>query len=262
MAGVTAPVVTLLGLPGIFDGSASLSGESGLDAVADRFAVAAASLSGESDLAAAATQVNVASAALSGESDVSASATGVAVATVALSGESGLTAGATLVQLLTAALAAASDLSASGTTVQLGTASLDADTDLTAVGGIIFVGTADLSADTDLTATAHFLIDAGTASLDTGEFQLTADTLPIYRLLDPQVEQGYTTNVLFGRYLMDVGQTILIKDNVVTVMETPLDVEIEDADFAFPGGRNYQLTQAEYDAFVAAGRSDLVEVVP
>ena len=152
-----------------------------------------------------------------------------------------------------------SGLVADGTYVQLAGSALSAEADMVVVGGIIYVGFADLSADGTLTADVHFLIPAGTASLS-GEGTLTASVLPIYRLLDPTSEQVYTNVLPFSRYGIDSGKTILINGTVLTIVEVPMMQELDEADYYFLGGHKYQLTQDEYDAFVACGRTDLVEV--
>ncbi len=84
--------------------------------------------------------------------------------------------------------------------------------------------------------------------------------LPIYRLELPQVEYSYTRNILLSRYPIHVGQSLLITDGVGQIVEIPGVEETNLADFYFAGGHRYQLNQTEYEAVVAAGFGDLVEV--
>ena len=76
---------------------------------------------------------------------------------------------------------------------------------------------------------------------------------------DPTFEQVYTDILPFSRYGIDATKTIILKDGVITVTDCPLDVELLEADAYYQGGHFYSLTQAEYDALVAAGGSQYVE---
>jgi hypothetical protein len=87
-----------------------------------------------------------------------------------------------------------------------------------------------------------------------------ATPLPIYALAQPKYEQVYTDRVPYSRYGIDTAKSIWIIDNVVYVDDYPYQETIESADYSYLGGRHYQLTEVEYEAFVAAGRPDLVEI--
>lgn len=261
MFDITSGVVSLLGIPLQFDGAAGLTAESDLTAAGTAVRVASASLTAESDLTATAIYVGVSSAALTAESNLTAAGTYVGVASVSMSAQSELTAAGTIVQPGASIIIGTSDLVATGTRVALGTVSMSAESNLTAVGGLIVDGgTATLDADGSLTADGTLVVTDSTSSMS-AELTLGAlEALPIYRLIQQTYEQVYTNNILLSRYGIDTGKTILIKDNIVTVTDYVYQDEFEDADYAYQGGRWYQLSQQEYEAFVNAGRADLVQV--
>lgn len=261
MFDITSGVVSLLGIPQQFSGDAGLTAESELTAAGTAVRVASASLTAESDLTAAAIQVHASSASLTAESDLTATGIYVGVAQAALTAESSLTADATLVQPGASIIIGTSDLVATGTRVALGTVSMSAESDLTANGTLVVAGAQSaLSAESDLVSTGTIVIPDA-ASVMGAELTLgPLEALPIYRLIQQVYEQVYTDNILMSRYGIDTGKTILIKDNIVTVTDYVYQTEFEDADYAYQGGRWYQLSQEEYEAFVNAGRPDLVEV--
>lgn len=75
------------------------------------------------------------------------------------------------------------------------------------------------------------------------------------------VEHVYTYRMPAARYGIDTQGTIILKDGVIVVNEYPDTLTLDTADAYYLGGREYALTQAEYDAIVSAGRPDLVEIV-
>jgi hypothetical protein len=198
---------------------------------------------------------------LSGESTLTAAGTYVGVGSAALSAQSALSAAATVVEIGVSIIVGTSDLSASATRVAVGAAGLSADAVLTALGGLIVnAGTAELAGDLDLAASGTAVRTGAVVSMSATLTLAPVTPEPIYRLLDPTSEQVYTEILPFSRFGIDVGKTILINGTDLQVVETPMMQELSSADFYFLGGRQYQLTDEEYAAFVACGRTDLVEV--
>lgn len=260
MWGITERVVALLGIPRSFTGDAGLSASSSLSASGTRVQVTSSALTAQSDLSAAGTHIGIASASLSGESALSVSGTMVALSAANMAAEGSLTATALLIGVASSIEVGSSDLTATALRVIPSEAALAADSDLSAVGGIIYVGESALSADGDLTASGTYVQLASVTPMS-GTLTVTPPTpLPIYRLAQPQYETVYTTVLPMSRYGIDTAKTIYIKDNVVVITDYVYQDEIESADYAFLGGRHYQLTEDQYQAFVAAGRPDLVEV--
>lgn len=260
MWGITERVVALLGIPRSFTGDAGLSASSSLSASGTRVQVTSSALTAQSDLSAAASQIALSSAVLTADGALSATSVKVTFAAANMAADGGLSATATLIGLASSIEVGSSDLAATALRVIPSEAALAADTDLSAVGGIIYVGESALSADGDLTASGTYVQLASVTPMS-GTLTVAPPTpLPIYRLAQPQYETVYTTVLPMSRYGIDTAKTIYIKDNVVTITDYVYQDEIESADHAFLGGRHYQLTEDQYQAFVAAGRPDLVEV--
>ena len=260
MFDITSGVVALLGIPQQFYPDAALAGASDLTVSATHVHVAQASLSGESDLTATGIEIASCSATLSAESDLTAVGTEIAGGIAVMSAESDLTAAATRVQPASCSMSSSSDLAASAVRVQPAAASLSGESDLFAEIGLIIQAASSLSAESDLTADAVNVLVGSTVSMSAEATLAPVSILPIYRLIPQTYEQVYTDNILMGRFGIDTGKTILINDNIVTITDYVYQQEFEEADYAFQGGRKYQLTQDQYDAFVNAGRADLVEV--
>lgn len=84
--------------------------------------------------------------------------------------------------------------------------------------------------------------------------------LVTYVLTLPTQEVTYSRNVLLRRYTIDEGRSLLITGTSGELTSFPSQVEIDDADFYFGGGRRHLLTAAEYQAVVDAGFSEFVSV--
>lgn len=84
---------------------------------------------------------------------------------------------------------------------------------------------------------------------------------PYARLLGLTTEQVYTENILYSRYGINTGLTVILKDGVVTVTDYPDTLTLNEADAYYLGGRDYLLTQSEAQALINAGRPDLVEIL-
>lgn len=255
---VVGAVTRLLGIPLVFDGAAGLTSDSTLSASATRVHLASASLSADGAVTATATYVGVASAALTADGSLSAAGTRVQLASCAMSVESAVSAAGTIVQPGASIIVGTSSLTAAGTRVALGSASLSAQSGASATGTRVALGSSALTGEVTLSASVHYRVNADAAMTVASE--LTVSVLPIYRLLDPTSEVVYTDILPLSRYGIDSGKTIVINGTDLLVTEYPMQDELADADFYFLGGHKYQLSQTEYEAFVACGRSDLVEV--
>ena len=260
MFDISSGVVQLLGIPQQFSGAASLSGESNLTSSAQVISVAAASLSAESNLTSAAVNIAPAAASLSAQSNLTSACIVVTTAACSVSGQSSLASSAVVVAPASASLSAQSNLTAATVNVINCDANLSGDSSLAADGTLVSLADATMSGESELTSFIAVVKQATVVPMS-GDFSIAPfEALPIYRLIQQTYEQVYTDNILMSRYGIDTGKTILIKDNIVTVTDYVYQQEFEDADYAYQGGRWYQLSQEEYEAFVNAGRSDLVEV--
>lgn len=71
----------------------------------------------------------------------------------------------------------------------------------------------------------------------------------------PTVKQG-SNDHFFGRYSIDVGQSVLLRDGVYVTTPYPALMEIADlveGEEWFQGGRTYTVSQAVADALAADG---------
>lgn len=259
MADILLRVVSLLGIPQQFSGASGLTAQSSLTAAATGIPGGAAALTAQSSLAAAGVPIRLATSALDGSSSLSTGATYVGVASASLSSESTLTASATKIVLGADIIVGSSDLAASATRVTLGVTSMTVQSSLAASGGLIVgAGTAPLTSQSDLGSYA-VRVQIGDTVM-TGELSLSGSMLPINRFIDPRYEQTYTDNILVGRYGIDTGKTVIVKNGEVTITDYPYQDELEAADFYLLGGHNYQLTDAQAQTLINAGHSELVEI--
>ena len=81
-----------------------------------------------------------------------------------------------------------------------------------------------------------------------------------YILTLPTTETAYTDNILFKRYPIHVGVSLLITAATGTLTQFPSQTEVDEADHYFGGGRRHVLSDDEYTAVVAAGYGDYVSV--
>ena len=144
-------------------------------------------------------------------------------------------------------------------TCALPISTLYGNSELTADVVRIAYGDVLLAADTDLLSDSVLVKIADTALL-TAQTTFTGTGLPIYRFVDPHYEQVYTSVLPMSRYGIDTGQTIIFKDGVTTITDYPYQQTLEEADWYILGGRNYQLTQSQYNDLVNSGYGYLVEV--
>ena len=260
MLDVSANVVARLGLPRFFDSAAALDAASDLAAAGLHEAVAASNLSAEATLTAAGILVARATVAASAESDLAATGITEAVAAAALSAESVLTATGTRIVFGSSMSVGPSELTVAAVRVQPAAASATGSSNATAVGLVEALAAAALAASTDATAAAVLVLPVAVEAMSAESNVADVEALPIYRLNAGTFEQTYTNNILMGRFGIDTGFSVIVKDNTVTVTDYPDTFTLEQADAYYLGGRHYQLNQSQYEAFVAAGRTDLIEV--
>ena len=239
MFNVTQNVVSLLGIPQQFSGSAAMTGESQLSAAGNVKYIGSAALVAESALA----------------------ATGIAVirAAVAMTAESSFNTSVTRYTQTTAIIVGESNLTATARHIYVGVVSMSAESSLYAAGGFVYVASpSPMTSDSTLDAPA-VRVQPATASL-TADMSMSSTAEPIYRLNIPTKQYAYSNNILFSRYRVDVGVSLLITDGVGALVEIPDQVALNAADWYFQGGLHHQLNQGEYDAVSSAGFADLVEV--
>lgn len=116
-----------------------------------------------------------------------------------------------------------------------------------------------------LTASANMLVVNPGVLFDGGavvwnmNVSVSTTVSPVFRLILPVRQNTFTRHRLFGRYPIDTGVALLIKDGVATLSEAPSDNELKSSDFYFLGGYRHQISPVERAAIVAAGYGDLVE---
>ena len=75
-----------------------------------------------------------------------------------------------------------------------------------------------------------------------------------YLLKTPTVKEGPAGfGRLFYRYKIDRNDSLLIYGTAVVRLRTPSVEETQSATYAYVGGHEYYLSQAEYDILTAAG---------
>jgi hypothetical protein len=167
-----------------------------------------------------------------------AGATAAETVTITAAGAAGKSTGATVAETVTVA-ADGSVGRATGSTLALSvTLTASASVSIPAVGQV----------------TTNFYFNAvGTGTV----------TVPVilYRVNEPKFKDYWNTNVLLGRYGVDVGQTIIVKNGTVTFTDAPLDTELADADWYVLGGRDDRITEAQAQDLINAGYGSLVELV-
>jgi hypothetical protein len=219
MFDISEPIVTLLGVPQQFDGASDLSAESVFSSDANLTALA------ESDLVA--------------ESALTADGILVLFAAAAMSAQSSLVVTETIVNLAASIVIATSDLVAESTNVREAIPSpFTADGNLVAT---LFIGAPvaarPIVASSNLTATVY---------------------TPSNYLVLPTIEVAYTDNILLKRYPIDNGQTLLITDNVGTLVTFAAQQDIANADYYFRGGSTNILDDEALASVQAAGYGEYV----
>jgi hypothetical protein len=241
MYGITNRTIILLGGNVVVAASANLASAASMTGTALLRVGAAAALSSDYGLTASPTQGHFARANLSGGA---------------------ITAGVgTSFRLAAAALSFSGDLEATGDgTFNVSATPMPLTVDLQAAGGVQFDATAaPMSAEANmLVVNPGVLFDGGSVvwALSTN---LSTTVSPVFRLILPTRKNTFTRHRLFGRYAIDTGVAMLIKDGAVTFSEAPSDNELKDSDLYFLGGYRHQITPAQRAVIVSAGYGDLVE---
>jgi hypothetical protein len=220
MFNITDPVVTLLGIPLIFDGEYSGSGEGTLTSSANITALAEADLSANTDLN-------------------STAVLGVQGA-VAMSATLTLEVSTTIVNVAASIVVGTSNLVATSTRLFFVTNDMDFQFNLTADPILVNITTArPLSGQLTLSATMF-------------------EPLNILNL--PVVEYVYTEDRLLKRYGINSGQSLTITGTNGKIVEYQTIDEIEEADYYYGGGRRHVLNDTEVAAVQNAGFSDLLTI--
>lgn len=220
MFNITDPVVTLLGIPLIFDGEYSGSGEGTLTSSANITALAEADLSANTDLNSTAVLGVQGSAAMS------------ATLTLEVS--------TTIVNVAASIVVGTSNLVATSTRLFFVTNDMDFQFNLTADPVLVNITTArPLSGQLTLSATMF-------------------EPLNILNL--PVVEYVYTEDRLLKRYGINSGQSLTITGTNGKIVEYQTIDEIEEADYYYGGGRRHVLNDTEVAAVQNAGFSDLLTI--
>lgn len=283
MFDISSRVVELLGVGLTQSGDASLSGGSELlNSGSLRRAQANSNLTVESHLSATALGTFY----VTMTADLGSSVSGDANATFrglasSMSSQTVLDSDGTLFYGGNAALTAATTVSAAGVRKALGDATQSADGSLDASGTRRSFSEAALSSDaTASLGSAPVRIRYGEAALEGdlatvdatayvrrfgesavsgGAVTFTATPGTVYRLVLATAERAITDDYLLKRYPIDVGLSLIIKDGVVTEVETPSQTELAEADFYFLGGRNNPITPAQRATLVAAGFGSYIQ---
>ena len=240
MFNITDPVVTLLGIPLIFDGEYSGSGVSDVSADAVVVVVVESVLSGNTNLDSSAIIVMQAEADLSSNTDlVSAAVLGVQGA-AAMSAVASLEVSTTIVNVAASIVVGTSELVATSTRLVFVTIDLSAELDVSSRENLVnFVESRPLSGQSNLVATM---------------FQ------PLNVLVLPTVEYQYSNDRLMKFYGIDSGQSLIITGTTGTIVEFQTGTEIDAADYYFGGGRRHVLDDAEVTAVTNAGFSELITI--
>lgn len=164
-------------------------------------------------------------------------------------------------RLAHAAMGATANVTAKGDgTFNLSIEPLTVASELVSAGGIEYQAPA-----TPLAASANMLVvnpgvlyEGGSVTWNLSA-SMSTTVSPVFRLILPTRQNTFTRHRLFGRYPVETGVALLIKDGVATFSEAPSDNELKDADFYFLGGYRHQITPVERAAIVSAGYAELVE---
>ena len=240
MFNITDPVVTLLGIPLIFDGEYSGSSVSDLSADAIVVVVVESILSGNTNLDSSAIIVVQANADLSSDTDL--------VSSVVL-GVQGR-----------AVMSAVASLEVSTTIVNVAASIVVGQSDLVATTSILFPGASVLDFKSNLISSAILVSTIESRPLS-GQFELSATAFkPLNVLSLPIVEYVYTEDRLLKRYGINSGQSLTITGTNGQIVEYATIEEIEDADYYYGGGRRHVLNDTEVTAVQNAGFSDLITI--
>lgn len=259
MADITEPIVQLLGIGLEVSGSTALTGQSSLTASILLVLPGDASLSGDSSLIADGTNVLIGSSSISTDSTLAATGLITALAESAMSAESELTAGMNQTWPAAASMSAELTLTISETVINFAIALTNGGSDLVVNATRVQPSTVkDMLAEGSLVTT--MLISAPVEARPmVASSRLTATVyVPSNYLVLPTVEVAYTDNILLKRYPIDNGQTLLITDNVGTLVTFAAQQDIANADYYFRGGSTNILDDDALASVQAAGYGEYV----
>jgi len=240
MFNITDPVVTLLGIPLIFDGEYSGSSLSDVSADADVIVVVESVLSANTNLDSSAIIVVQANADLSSDTDL------VSSAVLGVQGA--------------AAMSATLTLEVSTTIVNVAASIVVGTSNLVATSTRLFFVTNDMDFQSNLTADP-ILVHITAARPLSGQLTLSATMFEPFNILTlPVVEYVYTEDRLLKRYGINSGQSLTITGTNGKIVEYQTIDEIEEADYYYGGGRRHVLNDTEVAAVQNAGFSDLLTI--
>ena len=238
MFNITDPVVTLLGIPLIFDGEYSGSSVSDVSADAIVVVVVESVLSSNTNLDSSAIIVMQANANLSSDTDL------VSAAVLGVQG--------------TAAMSAVVSLEVSTTIVNVAASIVVGESNLVAITSVLFPGASTLNFQSNLVSSAILVSTLESRPL-IGQVELSATIfVPLQVLNLPIVEYVYTEDALLRRYGVNSGQSLTITGINGQIVEYATIEEIEDADYYYGGGRRHVLNDTEVTAVQNAGFSNLI----
>lgn len=180
--------------------------------------------------------------------------------------QANLSAGTILASVNTAVRQANSNLSASVDATGSGRATFNIGVALATVSNLVSAGgRVTQTGAQPLTSNANMLVvnpgilyDASAPAWSLN-LSMSVSVSPVYRLVLPTRKNAFTRHKLFGRYLIDTGVAMLIKNGAVTFSEAPSDNELKDSDQYFLGGYRHQINSSQRAVIVAAGYGALIE---
>lgn len=238
MLGVVQRVVAGLGFSRLLDGVAAGSADAAVSAHPATTVPGTATGSASAVAAAGASQTHQVAGAGSSGSVVMAWAALVGVSAEALVGPSAATATARRVHASSAPATGVASVVAAVTALRSVVAS--AGGAVTAAAGVVLV--------CDTNGYGQFVSS------------LVAAPSRILRLRVPTLTDVAGTSRLLRRYTAPVAQTLIVRDGGFALYVGVDDDLVAGADAVYPGGRKWQLTEAEYALLDAAGASEFVEV--
>lgn len=283
MFDISSRVVELLGVGLTQSGAASLTGEADLlNTDSLRRAQATSDLTVQSHLSATALGTFYVSITVDLDSSVSADANATfRSASTSMSSQAALVCDAALFYGGTASLTATTSLNSGAVRKALGVAAHSSESALAAPATRRTFGQVTLSSDGSTSLVANPVrirygqsaLDGDLASVDATAFvrqfgesaiggeavTFTATPGTVYRLVMSTAERAITDDYLLKRFPIDVGLSLIVKDGVVTEVETPSQTELAEADFYFLGGRNNPITPAQRATLVAAGFGSYIQ---
>ena len=242
MFNITDPVVTLLGIPLIFDGEYSGSSVSSVSADAVVVVVAVP----EPFVASSVLACNSFNIAAFAQADLSDNTDLVSAAVIGVQGA--------------ATMSAVASLEVSTTIVNVASSIVVGTSELVATSTRLAFATADLSAELDVSSREN-LVNFVEGRPLSGQSNLIATMFqPLNILVLPTVEYQYSNDRLMKFYGIDSGQSLIITGTTGRIVEFQTGTEIDAADYYFGGGRRHVLDDIEVTAVTNAGFGNLITI--